>query len=240
MPGSSKSVCVAWITDQREVVARRELLQALDAELRRDVAIVVGEDPVHRDREACAATAADRSRLGPEARTVCSMSANEPAGGVCPCPASVPQLSVSSTVAVGPASGTAQRNAGSRAAASAIDPAGLAVAEQADPLRIDLRSDRRKRASAWASRARMSIVRGGGALAGIGAARLADAALVVGDHRDPEQLAVGGEDLELVARLRCRAVDHHDRRERAAAGRQRQRCGDRADADLACRSATRS
>ena len=32
-------------------MAGLQLLQPLDAELRRDVAVVVGEDPVHRDRQ---------------------------------------------------------------------------------------------------------------------------------------------------------------------------------------------
>ena len=75
-------------------------------------------------------------------------------------------------------------------------------------------------------------------------ARLADPALVVGDHRDPEQLAVRGEDLELLARLRARAVRHHDGRERArarrgaSASRRSHRRAPRADAGGRVRTAS--
>ena len=60
-----------------------------------------------------------------------------------------------------------------------------------------------------------------------------DPALVVGDHRDPEQLAVRRRTPGTPrAALRIRAVRHHDRRKRPGAGRERQCGGDRTHAHL--------
>ena len=50
------------------------------------------------------------------------------------------------------------------------------------------------------------------------AARLADAALVVGEDGDAVQREIRGEDVELVARPRARAVHHRDGREGPAPG----------------------
>ena len=136
-----------------------------------------------------------------------------------PLPASAPQASVSSTVTVGPTSGTAQRTARSRAAASAMIQPGLAVAEQPDARRGRPAAATRGSAPPPARRgASTSIVDGVARSPGYVPRDWPIPRLSSASTATPEQRAERGEHLELLARLRAGAVHHHDGGERPEPG----------------------
>ena len=104
----------------REVVSRRELLESLDAELRRNVAVVVGEHPVHRDRQACERRPWIETAWARGAHRLQHLRERARGRRLALARRACPSCRSRRPSSVGPASGTAQRIAGSRAAASAI------------------------------------------------------------------------------------------------------------------------
>jgi len=99
------------------------------------------------------------------------------------------------------------------------DPAGLAVAEEADALRIDPGQVSEKVGlSLRVTGEQVDCARGRG-LTGVTPSRLSGPALVVGKHCEALELEVGREDVELVACPGSGAVNHRDGRKRACSGR---------------------
>jgi hypothetical protein len=99
----------------------------------------------------------------------------------------------------------------------------LAVPEESDPSRID-RGQACEEAhfplGVAGEGVDRRLARG---LTRIRSSGLAHAALVVGEHRDPVECEESGEDVELIACARSRAVHHRDRRERTSSRWQRER-----------------
>ena len=218
--------------DPAEVVTGLRARARSIAELGRHVAVVVAEHPEDGDRQ----LREPRTRVeAPTARPRAPARASPPgarSAAIGLCRRASPRRRSRPTVAVGPTSGTAHRTAGSRAAAIGDDPARLAVAEQPDALRVDAAASRGS-APPPARRARAPrSSRGRRASPGYVTERLADAALVVGEHGDAEQLAVRREDLELRRACARRSRAPSPPPETARAGRQLSVAASIADANL--------
>ena len=114
-----------------------------------------------------------------------------------------------------------------------LDPARLAVAEQADARPVDLWEPSHERDLGLRVASKELDGSIGGGIARIRSAGLTDASLVVCEHRHAAEREIGGEDVELVANALPASVHHHRGGKRAAAGRKRERRRVDADAHLA-------